>query len=437
MTTFADWIKKTPKTWTDASVVRIAPPADLDRNDLFVLHPSVPRLFIRFRRAGDGTFGTGTYTAVYARGGKDHRRPIGKVGAISVDDAVQQAREIFAAAGDPTRDPRLEHLEAKAAHADVFKGLIPEYLKVLRSNGCKTRYVGFCERTLRRYFPDLADLQISLIRRAHCAAAITRLLTPGPAWKGGRGCAAFARAVLCAYFEWLIRQGKCEDNPVERTDTYAGQDRERTLTEAELTAVWRAIDPTTPTGRAFQLIVLTGCRRDQIGSLRAYWLDLDAAIPVIRFPGREAGNRADTVGDSKNGEAFTVPLARQAVALLRTQWEHNRGASEFVFGQGGAKGGFSGWSKAVDALRERVGDAVPHWTLHDLRRTFVTISNEALEQPRELLDACLNHKVGTAVSRIYNRAQLVEQRARAAQAWADYCDSLSAPAGPKLRLVAA
>ena len=76
MTTFAAFLAKTPKVWTDASVIRIAPPADLDRNDVFVPHPGVPRLFIRFRRATDGTFGTGTYTAEYNRAGKTYRQPL-------------------------------------------------------------------------------------------------------------------------------------------------------------------------------------------------------------------------------------------------------------------------------------------------------------------------------------------------------------------------
>jgi integrase len=442
MTLFTTWAARTPKTWTTESVVRIAPPADLDRSDVVLPCPAVPRLFIRFRRAGDGTFGTGTYTAVYARGGRDHRQPLGKVGAIAIDEVVRKAHELFAAAADPTRDPRGERAEAKAAHAGIFGLLVPEYLKHLRREGRKTRYISVVERNLVRYFPDLDALQVDLIKIKHCAAAIDRLLDAGPAWRGGRGTASFARAVLRAYFEWLIRKGHCESNPVERTEAYILPARKRTLSAAELQAVWTALG-TGRVDRLFKLIILTGCRRDQIGQLRRSWLHLDGPIPVIRLPGDEAG--PEVLGNSKNGEAFDVPLSRQAVALLYAQLAEHvgqagaAGPGEYVFGLPGAKGGFDGYSKFLKALHERSGTA--GWSLHDLRRTLVSMGASELKITTQLplhtlLDLQLNHTISgiSAVGSVYQRNQFVQERLPVVQAWADYLDGL---APSRLRLVAA
>jgi integrase len=442
MTLFTTWAARTPKTWTTDSVVRIAPPADLDRSDVFLPCPAVPRLFIRFRRAGDGTFGTGTYTAVYARGGKDHRAPLGKVGAIAIDEVVRKAHELFAAAADPTRDPRGERAEAKAAHGSTFSLLVPEYLKHLRREGRKTRYVGIVERNLARYFPDLDALQVDLIKIKHCAAAIDRLLDPGPAWRGGRGTASFARAVLRSYFEWLIRKGHCESNPVERTEAYILPARKRTLTAAELGAVWTALD-NDRVGRLFKLIVLTGCRRDQIGQLRKCWLHLDGSVPFIRLPGAEAG--PEVLGNSKNGDAFDVALSRQAVAILHAQLAANP-RNEFVFGLAGAKGGFDTYSKSLRQLQAKSG--TEGWSLHDLRRTFVSLGASVLKVATQLplhtlLDVQLNHTLsGVSTAGVdYQRNQFVQERLPVVQAWADYLDGLAPSrlglSPDKLRLVAA
>ena len=302
MTTFAAWAAKTPKTWTDSSVIRIAPPADLDRNDVFLPHPDVPRLSIRFRRGSAG-FGTGTYTAEYSRGGRNHRVPLGKVGAITVAGARQEAMKLFAAAGDVTRDPAAERAEAKAAHAYTFSSLIPDYIRLLRGKGFKTRYIDKVEGYLTRYFPSLAGLQVNLIKREHCARAIDALLGPGPAWEGGRSCATDARAALSAYFVWLVRQGRVAANPVDLTERYHTPSRKHYLNEVELGQLVSALDTTKRFDRLVLLLILTGCRRYQIGQLQRNWIDLDAA--VINFPGeeQEGRNRQEGKGPRTHDEA--------------------------------------------------------------------------------------------------------------------------------------
>jgi hypothetical protein len=125
----------------------------------------------------------------------------------------------------------LERQEAKAAHGDIFSTFVPAYLKHLRGEGCKLAHAARVETYLTRYFPDLAGLQVSLIKVAHCASAVERLLEPGPEWRGGRGTAAKARVTLRAYFEWLITAASPRQ-PGARTETYASQARS-TLTPGQ------------------------------------------------------------------------------------------------------------------------------------------------------------------------------------------------------------
>ena len=72
-----------------------------------------------------------------------------------------------------------------------------------------------------------------------------------------------------------------------------------------------------------------------------------------------------------------------------------------LFGKGA--GGFSGWSKAKAALDAAINSTcqasgiqmiIPPWTLHDLRRSFVThVSELKLAQPH-IIEAIVNHVSG-------------------------------------------
>jgi integrase len=47
--------------------------------------------------------------------------------------------------------------------------------------------------------------------------------------------------------------------------------------------------------------------------------------------------------------------------------------------------------RAVIRIQSRVG--IPHWTAHDLRRTFATQLGEALHVDPVVIEKCLSHKM--------------------------------------------
>jgi integrase len=59
---------------------------------------------------------------------------------------------------------------------------------------------------------------------------------------------------------------------------------------------------------------------------------------------------------------------------------------------------------------------LPHWTLHDLRRTWATIAAEKLGVLPHIIEAVLAHNSGTAVSRTYNRARYLKPMREAMEA---------------------
>ena len=108
------------------------------------------------------------------------------------------------------------------------------------------------------------------------------------------------------------------------------------LTDAELAMVWKAAGtlgyPFEPITR---LLVLTGARRDEIGSLR--WSEVHGDTIEL------AGAR------TKNGEPHTIPLSPQAVGMINSR--PGKAGSDFVFTTTGVSA-VSGFSKNKGLLDE-------------------------------------------------------------------------------------
>jgi integrase len=90
-----------------------------------------------------------------------------------------------------------------------------------------------------------------------------------------------------------------------------------------------------------------------------------------------------------------------------------------VFGEDA--GGYSGWSRSKRRLDERCKLSTP-WTLHNLRRSFVTHMAELGIAPPHVIEELVNHVSGHkgGVAGIYDRARYEVEKARAVQAWADH-----------------
>ena len=78
---------------------------------------------------------------------------------------------------------------------------------------------------------------------------------------------------MSALFAWALTQGLTEANPVIGTlAPKGGKPRERVLSDAELAAIWRACGDDDH-GRCIRLLILTGCRRQEIGGMA--WSEID------------------------------------------------------------------------------------------------------------------------------------------------------------------
>jgi integrase len=113
-------------------------------------------------------------------------------------------------------------------------------------------------------------------------------------------------------------------------------------------------------GKIVRLLMLTACRRDEIGGLR--WAEIDLTGSKLELPKERT--------KSKRPHELTLPAT--AVAILETV--RRRNSRDTLFG-GGASG-FNAWSYNTLALGARItaaeGKALAPFRLHDLRRTVRT-----------------------------------------------------------------
>jgi integrase len=211
-------------------------------------------------------------------------------------------------------------------------------------------------------------------------------------------------------FRWAIGEGLCDHNPVTGTNRQdENGHRERSLNDSEVAKVWLAA-PENDYGNVVRLLLLTGCRREEIGSLK--WSEIDNEARAITIPKERA----------KNGIEHIVPLPDAALSILRGI--RRRGDRDYAFGIA-REGGFSGWSKAKIALDKAVA-VKEEWRLHDLRRTVRTGLGKLGVQPH-IAEAVLNH-LPPKLIRTYDRNAYTAEKRDALDKWATHLKTVVAQA---------
>jgi len=121
------------------------------------------------------------------------------------------------------------------------------------------------------------------------------------------------------------------------------------------------------------IALFTGMRRSEILGLR--WENIDLAADTL------------TVPRTKNGDPLTLPLSTPLRAVLQSRRTVS-GESPWLF-PGIGKSGHMGEPKSfVQVIAKEAG---VKFTLHDLRRTYITIA-ESLDIPAYALRQLLNHR---------------------------------------------
>jgi integrase len=334
---------------------------------------------------------------------EDRRYALGPYPGITAKVARELAHNALADVWKGN-DPQAAKREAKAKmQAQIqLRTVIDSFLAAKKSKLRPLSYYDI-DRHLMKDWKSLHDWPIEEIQIPQVATILDRLEKTGPV------AAARSRSTLSALFRWAMGHGYVKHNPVIGTiNPDNGEPRDRVLSDRELAAVWNNCQGDDDYSRIVRLLILTGCRKMEVGGLR--WSELNLADRVWTIPGER----------TKNKKPHVLPLPHAFWEIIQTV--ERRPNRDCLFGY--SDRGFRNWSDTKVALDRRC--QISDWTHHDLRRTVATRLAESppdgLGVKPHVVEAMLNHISGhkAGVAGIYNRASYQPEVKTALAMWADY-----------------
>lgn len=347
--------------------------------------------------------GTKSYSVVRRdpRTGKQVWATVGVADAMKIDEARDRARVALQRIGQglPAIEPLPEVVES-------FKAVAQNWIKRhVEAKGLRSRPE--IERSLERYvYPHWQNREFVSIRRSDIAALLDRIED-----EHGARQADLVLAYLRTMSGWYATRHDDYVPPFIRgMRRKAPVKRERVLTDDELRAIWTEAEKPGQFGAILRLALLTAQRRERLASMR--WVDLKADVWTVPAEARSKGT----------GGALKLPATALAIIEAQPRLEGN----PYVFA-GRTKGShFDGFSKAKTEFEENL-EEMPHWTIHDLRRTARSLMSRAGVRP-DIAERVLGHVIA-GVEGVYDRHKYEDEKAEALAKLAALIERILNPPG--------
>jgi integrase len=366
-----------------------------------------------FRLRGDGGRLLRAWVVQYRIKGKGQSRrfKIGDYPTVNADQAREKAKTILAKV-QLGEDPQGAREAERQRASRTLRWVADEYLKMKELQVQRGQFRASSYRVTRlylsadRYFGPLHRMPVDDVARADVATRLNVINRDSGSVTAGR-----ARAALRSMYVWAMEQGYAVHNPIIGTkNPDDAPSRDLVLSDVELAHVWRAAGDDA-FGKIIRLLILTGCRREEIGGLR--WSEIPPDAGTITLPKER----------TKNKHEHVLPITPLAMAIIGSV--RRIVGRDHLFGDSSATG-FTGWDAAKKALDERLVGKLKGksaaFRLHDLRRSLATWLAEHGDVEPHIIEAILNHYSGHkgGISGIYNRAKYARQMRAALNQWDDH-----------------
>jgi integrase len=357
----------------------------------------------------------------YRLRGREHRFTIGAWPDWSALKAVREARNLRQRVdrGENPLDDRAPPPETKTV-SKVLDDFVARYV---RNQERPLRSAAAIESALNRLVkPRIGKLGVYEMRRSHIAEMLDRIED-----ETGPVMADRTRAYIRKALSWYAERDdqfnltaafvrvKPRANPKERART-------RVLSDDEIRIIWAALGEAGTFGALVKTLLLTAQRRDEVAHMSRKEIGKDGiwTIPAERYKTKRPNH---------------VPLSKAAFALIEAQPKFD--GCDFVF-PSQAKTPYSGFGKSKAALdkavlaamkkRTKKGvkiEALPNWTLHDLRRTAKTLMARAGVRP-DISERVLGHVIA-GVEGTYDRHSYADEKRDALEKLATIIDRILNP----------
>jgi integrase len=317
----------------------------------------------------------------------------------SLAEARRRAEAIRTAARDgrdlPDEEERAaEAREKAAASARTVRELAAEFIESYAKTNHR-RWKVTQQRIGNHVLPRLGARAAASVRRTDVAELLDHLERE----KGLGAQVNRTRTTLSSMFTFAIEREIVASNPVAGVRRRREVERTRTLSDAELRAVWGALNKMPEPGASFvRALMLTAARRDEVRCMQ--WSEIDAESGLLTVPAARTKTQKD----------HEIPLTPNMIELLAGL--PRLGPSVFTVSGERAWGAHGKFKADLDKK-----SGVANWRFHDIRRTVRSRLAEA-GVPFEIAERVLGHSV-SKLERVYNRHSYRQEKARALQAWAD------------------
>lgn len=354
-----------------------------------------------------------TYSFRYYYEGKQTRTDIGTYPLISLKEAreeILRLKKKLEQGHDPKIIRKLERQDI--VEAPKLKILFELWYK----NYCIDNKKGHFEikRSFEIHiFPELGCLPARDVSLHHWLALLEPLAKRSP---------AIAERLLVntkQLYKWGVKRKLLELNPL--ADIYAKADlqinkrsTDRVLSEGEIKMVWLAIDGSRITlkNKLFvKLCLIYGCRSGELRQSEKKHFDFKRGVWTVPPENHKLGK--------STGKPLVRPIILPIMDYLSQAFELSSG-SEFVFTNEGTADMMSNGAplqipyNVMQYLRRREGYEMPHFSMHDLRRTARTqFSNLTDFRTAEIM---LGHSSGRFVN-TYDHYDYLEEQAEAYTKW--------------------
>lgn len=353
----------------------------------------------------------------YRFGGKEKRLALGTYPDVSLAKAREkrdQSRRLLADGIDPGENRKVQKAVQAERSANSFEVVAREWFTKHSATWAKSHSGKVISRLKNDVFPWIGGRAIAEITAPDVLSVLRRIEA-----RGALDTAHRAQQNCGQIFRYAVATGRATRDPTGdlrgALAPVKGEHFAAVTEPKEVAKLLRTFD-----GYQGSFIVACALRLAPLvfvrpGELRrAEWADIDLKSSEWRY----------TVTKSKT--AHIVPLAKQAVAILR-ELHALTGAGRYVF-PGARSNGRPMSDNAILAAMRRLGITKEEMSGHGFRAMARTILDEVLGVRPELIEHQLAHSVRDPNGRAYNRTAHLPERRKMMQQWADYLDRLKAGA---------
>jgi integrase len=366
----------------------------------------VPNMAIRISERGAKSF---VLIARFPGSDNPTRRALGTYGAITLDSARDKARQWLddiRKGIDPAEQEARQRAEQQRQRLNSFAAMCEDFIRDKLPSEKRGKEI---ELTIRReLLPKWGDLPVTSITESHVRDLTKRKAVDYPAM--ARNLLALIRRI----FNWAIDQRaySLEHSPCARLkpNKLVGEQTERTrvLCKLEMRALWRAAEAIGgPYGKFYQMLLLTGQRRNEVAGAR--WAEIDLKDKLWTIPAERM----------KAGAAHEVPLSNDAVALLKSLPRGKSG--DFIFS---ASDGvrpiarFSAEKEKLDkAMAKQLASKLDAFVVHDIRRTMRT-GLSAIPNVTDLVRELVIGHTKPELHKVYDQHAYADEKRHALDQWA-------------------